>query len=61
MSLSSIIESVNTAIDALPDKSGIKNEERVELLAACERLKAALETPFELVARIVFGVSSNLS
>lgn len=29
----------------------------MELLAACEKLKGSLESPFDAAARIVFGVS----
>ena len=59
MSLSEIIQSVNAAVDALPKGGEIKNDERMELLAACGRLKAPLESPLEAVTRISFGVKYN--
>ena len=59
MSVSTIIESVNSAIAGLPGPGEIKEEERLELLAACEKLKGSLESPFEFAIRIIFGVSQQ--
>ena len=35
----------------------VDESQRVELVAACEKLKATLESPFEVTSRILFGVS----
>ena len=59
MSVPSIIKSVNDAIAGLPGPGEIKEEERLELLAACEKLKSSLESPFEFATRIIFGVSQQ--
>lgn len=48
---------VNEAVDTLPSVNDVKNEERMELIAACERMKASLESPLEVVTRIIFGVN----
>ena len=47
MSLSNLIKSVNQAVRNLPRRDDSKTEERMELIAPCEKLKAALETPLE--------------
>ena len=56
MSVPSIIKSVNDAIAGLPGPGEIREEERLELLAACEKLKSSLESPLEFGIRIMFGV-----
>lgn len=57
MSFSDIIKLVNEAVGTLPSGNDVKNEERMELIAACERMKASLESPLEFVTRIIFGVN----
>ena len=59
MSVSTIIESINRAIAGLPGPGEIKEEERLELLVACEKLKSSLESPFEFAIRVMFGVSQQ--
>ena len=59
MSFSTTIESVKSAIAGLPGPGEIKEEERLELLAACEKLKSSLESPLEFAIRIIFGVSQQ--
>lgn len=53
MGISEAIKSINAAA-ASP--GNVSEEERVEALRACERLKASLETPFEYTLRVIFSV-----
>ena len=54
MAVAELIRDIISVADASP--SHLIEVERAELLAACQRLKASLETPFEATARIIFGV-----
>ena len=55
MSFSDLAKSINGAADG--PTQHIKEEERMELLQACENLKRALESPLDATIRIIFGVS----
>lgn len=54
MSVSELIQTITAAADAR--SRDINNEERMQLLAACQKLERALETPYEAHVRIIFGV-----
>lgn len=56
MNLSEAIKSINAAVVSPGNPS---EEERREALSACERLRASLETPVELVMRLCFSVFSS--
>ena len=57
MTLSEAVESTNMT----PGSPGhVGEEERRAVLAACEKLRASLETPFELVFRLNSSVCSTL-
>ncbi|MCJ1266694.1 hypothetical protein MMC22_006579 [Lobaria immixta] len=55
MSLSNITKDINAAVDTLSNEGDINNEERMEFFAACEKLKATLETPLDFMKRESFG------
>lgn len=55
MSLSGLIESINTAI-ANTGSSNVNDNERKELLQACGRLRSAYETPLDIVTRLYYSV-----
>ena len=59
MSFSDLAKSINHAADGTA--GNIKEQERMELLQACENLKRALESPLDATVRIIFGVSCKLS
>lgn len=54
MNASELVASIDYA--AGQSSSALKEEERLGLLAACEKLKATLESPAEALVRFVFGV-----
>ena len=54
MSLAELVKSVNAAAASGP--SDVTEEERMQLLQACDRLRSSLETPFETTLRIIFSV-----
>ena len=55
MSVSDVIQTLNATADAPP--SNVTEEERAGLLAACDMLRASLESPVEATVRFVFAVS----
>ena len=55
MSVSELIKTLNATADAPP--SNVKEEDRAALLAACEKLKGAFESPLEATVRVIFAVS----
>ena len=59
MDVQDLIRHVTAAAQASPGQ--VKEEERVELLAACNKLKGALETPLDLTTRVIFGVGTPLT
>ena len=61
MGLSQITQSINETAKSLLNAGNIDQGERMALFAACEKLKAAMETPVEAVFRIMFGVFPSLS
>ncbi|KAJ5106492.1 hypothetical protein N7456_003167 [Penicillium angulare] len=52
MSVADLIDRINATTDSLPT---LADSERRQLLQACDKLKAKLETPFETTARLVFS------
>lgn len=56
MSVSDLTKSITEAASSLP--AGTKPEERAALLDACNQLKSTLETPFDVVTRLITGVGS---
>lgn len=54
MSLAELVKSVNAAAASGP--SDVNEEERKQLLQACDRLRSSFENPFETTLRIVFSV-----
>ena len=56
MDVKELIKNVTTASSAPAGQ--IKEEMRIELLAACNKLKGALETPLDLTIRVIFGVET---
>ena len=59
MDVRELIKNVEAGASTPPGQ--VKEEERVELLAACNRLKGALETPLDLTTRVIFGVEFSLT
>lgn len=55
MSFSDLAKKINAAVDG--GAANVKEEERMELLEACENLKRAVESPLDATVRIIFGVS----
>ena len=55
MNFSDLSKMINDAVDG--GDRNIKEEERMELLEACENLKRAVESPLDATVRIIFGVS----
>lgn len=58
MNLSEAIKSINAAVVSPGNPS---EEERREALSACERLRASLETPVELVMRLCFSTQDVIA
>lgn len=56
MDVKEFIKNVEAADSAPPGQ--VKEEERVELLVACNKLREVLETPLDLTTRVIFGVES---
>lgn len=56
MEFSKILETVQAAIDSPGPFAGVKEEDRLACLAACNKLQAKLESPLESFMRIMFGV-----
>ena len=54
MDASQLIKHIEHAADV--SSSAPKEEERIRLLAACEKLKGKLESPVEATTRFIFGV-----
>ena len=59
MDVEELIKNFTAAASAPPGQ--VKEAERVELLAACNKLKGALETPLDLTTRVIFGVGTPLT
>ena len=59
MSLAEHIKNINSAADAFTAEKNIKETEKLELLTACDRLKGAIEQPFDMALRTLFLVSIN--
>lgn len=57
MDVSELIKSISAGANAPHD--GVKEEERVQLIAACDMLKGSLETPLDITKRIIFSVGSS--
>lgn len=55
MSFPDLAKTINAAADG--GAGNIQEEERMELLEACENLKRAVEIPLDATVRIIFGVS----
>jgi len=55
MSLSRLIESINTAA-ANTNSNKVDDNVRKELLQACETLRSAYETPLDIVTRLYYSV-----
>lgn len=55
MSLSGLIGSINSAA-ANASSNNADDNERNELLQACERLRTAYETPLDIVTRLYYSV-----
>lgn len=54
MNAGELAKSIDNA--AGQSSSALKEEERMGLLAACEKLKGTLENPVEATVRFLFGV-----
>ena len=54
MNTTSLIQSITAAADGSLD--GIENEDRIQLMTACDQLRRSLETPLEASERFLFGV-----
>ena len=54
MNASELVKSIDHAAGQSP--SALKEEERLGLLAACEKLKGVLESPLEATVRFICGV-----
>lgn len=57
MDASELVKHIHHAADQ--SISVLKEDERACLLAACEKLKGALESPIEATVRFIFGVLHN--
>ena len=58
MDASELVKHIQHAADQ-STTSVLKEDERVCLLAACEKLKGTLESPLEATIRFIFGVVHN--
>ncbi|KAL3446980.1 S-adenosyl-L-methionine-dependent methyltransferase [Aspergillus insuetus] len=54
MSAADLLQSINSATDSLPGQ--VSEGDRLALLAACDKLRAALEVPMETTMRVTGGV-----
>lgn len=55
MSPSGVIESIDTAV-ANAGSRNVDDNERRELLQACERLRSAYEMPLDIITRLYYSV-----
>lgn len=60
MSLESITQFIGDAVDSLPAGDKIEPRQKEALIAACDKLKAAVETPLDFVFRLMMGVWSQV-
>ena len=54
MDASELVKHIQRAADQSP--SALKEDERMQLLAACEKLKGTLESSLETIVHFIFGV-----
>ena len=58
MNLPELTKSIIAATKTLREENDVKNEDRLAFLGACDKMRAAIETPIDASVRIVFGVGS---
>jgi len=57
MSIIELTKTIKATIATLPPAAELKKDERIALFEACEKLKNAIQTPFEATQKILFAVS----
>jgi hypothetical protein len=56
MTLTEATATIKSTLAEIGDPTKVDEDERLALLAACDQLKDALESPMETILRMVFGV-----